>query len=234
MSTSNSRLEKARRSIRLRRVLVAGLAIAAVVVGYTVARPSTSAPDPSGSNEPDIYVRVERGDLASRVVTRGTVASAERMEILAPVPADGYDPVVTRLPKIGRKLKVGTAPVEVAGRPIILIRGDVPPFRDLVKGDRGEDVARLQESLHQLGLMGSGPTAVFDAGTQRALRSLYERLGYVVPGGAREPFFSRREFKAVPDARLTVADVPVKLATWLCPANRWWSQAPENLCCRST
>ncbi len=217
MSTATSSDRKARPGGRRTRSLVVGLAVVAVGVGLVVARPGTATPDQPGPGEPEIFVQVERGELASRLVTRGTVATAARREILAPVPDDGHDPVVTGLPKAGHTMEAGTAPVEVAGRPIILLRGDLPPFRDLVAGDRGDDVARLQESLQQLGLMASRRTAVFDAGTQRALRALYARVGYPVPGGLDEPFFARKEFAVTPVARLTVAEVPVRLGDLVTP-----------------
>ncbi len=46
------------------------------------------------------------------------------------------------------------------------------PFIELKKGDKGQDVTRLQTYLHDLGYLTSQPTGSFDSNTQQAMKAM--------------------------------------------------------------
>ncbi|MEV0924282.1 hypothetical protein AB0I99_03975 [Streptomyces spongiicola] len=83
----------------------------------------------------------------------------------------------------GKKVSVGQVLLEISGRPLFVLRGSVPAYRDLVPGKRGEDVVQLQAALLESGHpTGGDPSGVFGMGTQRALVTFYRSIGYEVPG----------------------------------------------------
>jgi len=87
--------------------------------------------------------------------------------------------VVTGLPPPGKKIDEGDVAIEISGRPIFVIRGRLPSYRDIPPDAEGPDVKQLQESLRRLGLLrGEHRTGVFDRATRKALADLYRTRGY--------------------------------------------------------
>ncbi|QCD57933.1 hypothetical protein CEB94_26120 [Streptomyces hawaiiensis] len=135
---------------------------------------------------PDILTaEVEDRVISQALITRGKVTASQRTDISSG-PRAGEDAgrsVVTKVRSApGRKLAAGQVLLEVSGRPLFVLEGAVPAYRDLVPGKRGEDVAQLQAALRGSGHpTGNDLSGVFGRGTERALTSLYRSIGYEVP-----------------------------------------------------
>jgi hypothetical protein len=107
------------------------------------------------------------------------------------------EPVVTALPVAeGGLLEEGDLALEVSGRPIIVVGGRIPAYRDIRTGDSGPDVLQLESAMARLGLI-AVPDTVADRSTRAAVASLYASLGYSVPDGGRL-VASRHELVPVP------------------------------------
>ncbi|WP_203946241.1 hypothetical protein [Planotetraspora thailandica] len=90
--------------------------------------------------------------------------------------------VVTRVPvRQGHAVRQGSVVVEVSGRPVILLRGDLPAYRDLHVGDKGPDVAQLIRALRVLGYVDGDAEDTYSSGTATALKQLYGHLKYEPP-----------------------------------------------------
>ncbi|MEN3609167.1 HlyD family efflux transporter periplasmic adaptor subunit [Plantactinospora sp. ZYX-F-223] len=124
--------------------------------------------------------KVERRVLRDTVVLRGTVLASGSFEV---TPAtEGRLPVVTAVRvTAGADVTAGTVILEVAGRPLIALKGDIPVYRDLRPGMTGRDVAQLQKALRSLGHRTTDPDGKFAAGTKKALSALFADLGYDPP-----------------------------------------------------
>jgi peptidoglycan hydrolase-like protein with peptidoglycan-binding domain len=134
-----------------------------------------SAPPGRGVLTAPVEFRV----LRDTVVLRGTVGAGSSLEV-TPVPSQGR-PVVTGVRvATGEEFALGAVLVEVAGRPVLALAGEVPAYRDLRPGMTGRDVMQLQTSLDALGHDPGSSDGVFGAGTKQALRDLYRELGYEV------------------------------------------------------
>ena len=57
----------------------------------------------------------------------------------------------TELPDDGDKVDCGDVFYRVDNKPVLLLCGTVPAYRDLHSGDVGNDVRQLNRNLHQLG-----------------------------------------------------------------------------------
>jgi hypothetical protein len=73
----------------------------------------------------------------------------------------------------------------ISGRPVFLVRGDQPSYRDLGPAIRGRDVAQLEQALVRLGLDPGPVDDWYDLTTARAVRALYERSGFPVLNASR-------------------------------------------------
>ncbi|MFV2018953.1 peptidoglycan-binding domain-containing protein [Micromonospora sp. LOL_023] len=88
--------------------------------------------------------------------------------------------VVTAVPiAVGEQVGIGDVLVEVSGRPLILLPGDFPAYRQLVRGDTGPDVRQLQTALRQL--YDTPVNGRLDARTETDVRRLYSAAGYPPP-----------------------------------------------------
>ncbi|MEZ5343099.1 MAG: peptidoglycan-binding protein [Acidimicrobiales bacterium] len=190
-----------------RRALLAGVAGVSILsagigwfFGQSIKSPAeiaaqTAAPDPSL-----ITVPVELRELASRVVVRGTVTSSEVTTISVSPSTDGSS-IITRLPKAaGDTLNEGDVVAEVAGRPVIVLQGDLPVFRSLGPSMEGPDVTQLEQSLVRLGYDVGTVDGVYDAALADAVNALYRDAGY----RANEP--TTEETDALARARTRVRD----------------------------
>ncbi|MCX5177122.1 peptidoglycan-binding protein [Streptomyces virginiae] len=182
--------------IRRRRLLL-GIALAAVTVSGTGLAAATAIKSPAElaartrPPAPDVLTApVTRQTLSQTVVLRGAVTSGQSVDV-APMGATGAKPVVTKVPlKVGDQIKAGQAFLEVSGRPVFAFPGELPVYRDLKPGARGEDVKQLKQALRHVGFDPGGSSAVFDADTSRAVDSFYAKLGYdpvpALPDGAAQ------------------------------------------------
>jgi peptidoglycan hydrolase-like protein with peptidoglycan-binding domain len=190
------------RSRRRTLLMIAGVALAALVLGiFAGSRIHSTADAASRLDEPNasaITVPVELRTLETQVVTRGDVAFAGATEVKPELGELPTPPVVTgQVPERGDEIDEGDPVLEVVGRPIIALEGELPMYRSLHPGMSGPDVEQLEETLQRLGF---GPGAVDDrytADTGRAVAQLFEQAGYDPPQAGEE---AQAEVGAAQDA----------------------------------
>ncbi|MEU7020534.1 peptidoglycan-binding protein [Streptomyces sp. NPDC046203] len=172
-----------------RRVWVVALVAGAVVLtGAGVAAtalirsPAQVAADAEPPPQDVLIARVENRVLAETVVLRGSVVAGQSVQV-APVAAGGEGgaaPVVTKVSvKSGEAVRAGKVLMEVSGRPVFVLPGSLPVYRDLKPGASGDDVRQLQDALAGLGHGRGGDAAgTFGPGTKSAVRAYYSAIGY--------------------------------------------------------
>ncbi|MFI5864032.1 peptidoglycan-binding protein [Streptomyces sp. NPDC051546] len=121
-------------------------------------------------------VVVEKGSLSSSI----QVAGALGYDAPTPVVASGQG-TLTALPAVGSVVKAGGKLYEVDGRPVVLMTGERPMWRDLGPGVAdGPDVKQLKSNLIKLGHAGGLGLAVdekFTEGTATAVKRWQKTLG---------------------------------------------------------
>ncbi|MFI6982524.1 peptidoglycan-binding protein [Embleya sp. NPDC050154] len=181
---------------RRRRVLIVLIVITlvSIVGGWTAARfvrsPEERAAEAKAPARSVISATVDRRVLTDTVVLRGTVA-AEHTVTVAPRVSTGAGkdgggttkPVVTGVRvRAGDVVEAGQVLLEVSGRPIFVLPGELPVYRDLRPGGEGRDVEQLQAALKGLGYgVGTDRAGTYGAGTRTAVAAFYRATGYEVP-----------------------------------------------------
>jgi hypothetical protein len=149
-------------------------------------RAASAAAPPRSS----VTVPAEAGPLVDRRTWDGTLTRSSNLVVRGPESGEGAArQVVTRLSvKAGDKLANGSLGAEISGRPLFLLEGAFPAYRDLREGMQGPDVRQLQRALQQS--YGTPLTGTFDGRTARDLKRLYRSAGYrPMPGneGGTDP-----------------------------------------------
>ncbi|WP_309061569.1 HlyD family efflux transporter periplasmic adaptor subunit [Streptomyces sp.] len=128
---------------------------------------------------------VEQRVISQALITRGKVSASRHTDVSAGPLSDKEvgRSVVTRVGTApGKKITAGQVILEISGRPLFVLEGAVPSYRDLAPGKRGDDVAQLQKALRESGHpTGTDPSGVFGPGTQGAVASFYASIGYEAP-----------------------------------------------------
>ncbi|AMB60317.1 hypothetical protein AWU67_03615 [Microterricola viridarii] len=156
--------------------LVAGVALSAVIVSPGQAAADAKPPEPGL-----ITVPVELRSLSNDVTLRGDVKYADSVEVaLESGDRSGPAVVTGRVPEAGATLEPGAVALEVAGRPVIVLPGELPVYRSLRLGLAGPDVTQLKDALRSVGI-DPGDSNSFDAATAAAVGELYARVGYPAP-----------------------------------------------------
>lgn len=166
-------------------VTVAGVAVVSSVLGWVGGQRIKSPAEVAAEAEPPepsiISVPVESRVLSQQVVVRGTVRSSDATELTVSG-GSGSSLVVTRLPKAaGDPVNEGDVAIEISGRPIIVLQGDLPVFRNLIPTLEGPDVRQLEEALNRLRLDPGQVDGVYDRSTAAAVEKLYRNAGYAPP-----------------------------------------------------
>lgn len=158
-------------------VVVSSLATwAAAVQIHSPAEVAARTAPPAAS---PILVPVVERVLSTKVVTRGTAHfGSPRALRVTPSPLKDGPRIVTSLPAHGARLTPGDVLATVSGRPVFLLAGRMPAFRDLGPGMSGPDVAQLERSLRRLGLAPGAVDGSYDAATGDAVARLYRRHGF--------------------------------------------------------
>lgn len=127
-----------------------------------------------------ITVPVAERVLKQTVVLRGTVAP-ERAVDVKPVLGDGRSVITRKVVATGDNIGSGSVLAEISGRPVIGLRGRIPPYREIGPGMKGPDVEQLQSALRGLGYRITDERGEFGASTQRVLRQMYRARDYDPP-----------------------------------------------------
>jgi peptidoglycan hydrolase-like protein with peptidoglycan-binding domain len=134
----------------------------------------TAAPEPS-----PVLVPVEKRVLATRIVTRGTAQFGSPRDVAVTLSElKGGTGVITDLPRRGSRVAAGDVIAEISGRPVFLLPGATPTYRDLGPGMSGPDVRQLERALRVLNLKPGAVDGTYDTATEAAVTRLYRRAGY--------------------------------------------------------
>jgi hypothetical protein len=150
-------------------VLVAVAATGGVVVMSSATQTTQAAQEP-----PPNTAKVKKGKLSAMVSLDGTLTYRAR--------SDGSPYSVmnqalgryTELPDDGDKVECGDVLYRVDNRPVLLLCGTVPAYRDLYFGDVGMDVGQLNRNLHALGYDAKAGVDIdpdYNAFTDKTLRA---------------------------------------------------------------
>ncbi len=171
----------------MKRRTIAILVVAVVVVaalagwlaGHFIQSPAEAAARRSAPPASPILVPAEERLLSTDIVTRGT-ARFGSAQVLTLVPSElkSGRQIVTGLPEDGTELAEGDVVLTVSGRPVFLLEGGEPSYRDLGPGIVGEDVRQLERALKRLGFDPGPADGVYDAGTEAAVAELYGAASY--------------------------------------------------------
>lgn len=199
-----------------RNVMLAGL-IGVVVVaagigwffGSQIRSPAEAAAEAEPPPASNITVEVVSEELSADVVTRGDVVYDEPVQVtLSGSFANQPERlIVTQAVEAGADLDEGDVVVEVVGRPVMLLVGEIPMYRDLRPGSSGDDVAQLEEALARMGFLDATPDQTWDEATGAAVSAWYEQAGYRPNGLSEEDEASLRAARdRVRSAEGAVAD----------------------------
>lgn len=167
--------------------LVAVVAVGGWVAGSRIESPAEAAARTAPPTPSPILVPVEERVLSSSIVTRGTARFGLPQPIsLAPSTLKPSAGLITTLPLRNTQFKEGDVMLTASGRPVFVLRGDIPAYRDLVPGISGNDVRQLEQGLKRLGFNPGPIDGTYDEQTGAAVAKWYEAAG-------REPFWPTPE-----------------------------------------
>jgi hypothetical protein len=164
--------------------LILGVVVAAAGGGWLAGRNITSPAEAAARAQPPepslITVAVEQTALSADVIARGDIVFDDPVSVsLSGATGESeVPPVVTKLPEQGAELAEGALMVEVVGRPVFLMQGLIPVYRDLRPGAEGIDVLQFEEALARLGYLSESPDEVWTSATGAAVQAMYDEAGY--------------------------------------------------------
>ncbi len=175
--------------------MLLGGVIAAVVLaaglgwffGSQIQSPAEAAAEAEPPEASNITVQVVSEVLSADVITRGDIVYDEPVSVaLSGSFAETPEKlVVTQAVEVNSELAEGAVAVEVVGRPVFLLTGEIPMYRDLRPGATGDDVLQVEHALARMGFFAGVPDNLWDQETSAAVAAWYETAGYR-PNGLSE------------------------------------------------
>ncbi|MGN8246509.1 hypothetical protein ACTHAM_000173 [Cellulomonas soli] len=186
--SARTKISGSRRTI----IVLAVVAVASLLAGLGLSRlvqsPGAAAAQAAPPDAGPITVPVESRVIANDVVLRGDVGYEDPVPVRVETgEVQGRAVVTGQVPEVGATLDAASVALEVAGRPVIVLPGDLPTYRTLRAGVSGPDVSQLKAALAALGIDGGDPaTDDYDAAAAAGVRALYQRVGYEAPSATDE------------------------------------------------
>lgn len=180
-------------------LVVLGAVVASSAVGWVAGSRISSPAEVAARTQPPpaspILVPAEQRVLSADVVTRGTARYGSPQQlILAPSALKLNPGVATELPAPGTALGEGDLLLTASSRPVLVLQGLRPSFRDLGPGLEGEDVRQLEEALVRLGFDPGAADGTYDGVTEQAVAAFYRDRGF-------EPFTATEDQLATISSR---------------------------------
>lgn len=164
-------------------VLVLALVILAAAGGWfagtLIQSPAEAAARTAPPPASPILVPVEQRTLAANIVTRGTARYGLPQTIaLAPSDLKPKTGVITTLPAQDTLFNEGDVILTASGRPVFVLSGDVPAYRDLAPTTSGRDVKQLEDALVRFGFDPGEADGIYDLQTGKAVAEWYDSAGW--------------------------------------------------------
>ncbi len=201
--------------------VIAAVAVVSLVAGIALSRfiisPADAASNAAAPEGGLITVPVEFRALSNNVTIRGDANFADSVDVTLETGDIGGPAVVTgQVPEVGASLGPASVALEVVGRPVIVLPGDLPVYRTLRIGVSGPDVLQLKQALQSLGINpGNVSSNVFDAATAAGVAALYATVGYPAPAseeGTTENIASANEGISNAQDNLNAANLALQKA----------------------
>jgi len=167
---------------------------AAWVAGEKIVSPAEAAARTAPPTPSPILVPIEKKVLSSQIITRGTARFGTPQPIaLAPSTLKtNVAGLLTTIPRPNTQFKEGDAICTASGRPVLVMQGATPAYRDIVPGTSGADVKQLEEGLQRLGFDPGPVDGTYDARTSDAVAKWYKAKGYEPFGPTAEQLANLR------------------------------------------
>lgn len=179
-----------RKRISIILLVMAVVIVAAIggwLAGSRIQSPAEAAARTAPPQPSPILVPVEERVLTSDVVTRGTARFGRPQTISLALSALKADPgIVTTLPTRDTQLNEGDVLFTVSSRPVFLLQGSIPAYRDLVPGISGDDVLQLEQGLARLGFDPGPVDGLYDETTSTAVAGWAHSAGFEPFGATAE------------------------------------------------
>ncbi|HEY3688630.1 MAG TPA: hypothetical protein VGL93_36665 [Streptosporangiaceae bacterium] len=176
---------------RRRGLLGGGVALAVVVAGGGVILAVTGAHGDDGKQAAAAgygtsLAPVQEGPLSAQIGQSGTLAYAADADGSPYSVADQASGTYTWLPAAGAQVDCGETLYDVDQKPVILVCGSTPAYRDLAEGADGKDVQALNRTLVDEGYADKSEldpdSRHFGSATVAALEKLQDKRGADVTG----------------------------------------------------
>jgi HlyD family secretion protein len=169
--------------------LTVAVGVVAFLIGRGVSTPAQQAARAKPPTASLLTAPVMLTHARTTVVLRGTLTDGGAISVGVPGDLSGDLAVVTAVATApGALVNDGSLIAAVAGRPVFVMRGQIPAYSTMSYGSSGIDVTELQAALEATGFsVGSDTAGTYGAGTAAAVAELYQRAGYApvtAPGPA--------------------------------------------------
>jgi hypothetical protein len=154
----------------------AAVLVAVTAAGVLVAMSDATQATPAAQEPPANTAKVEKGELSAMVSLAGTLTHRARPDGSPYSLIDQAGGIYTKLPDAGDKVACGDVLYRVDEHPVLLLCGTVPAYRDLHRGDAGQDVRELNQNLRR------PDDDDFTWKTEKALKQLQHDKGLDVTG----------------------------------------------------
>jgi peptidoglycan hydrolase-like protein with peptidoglycan-binding domain len=132
-------------------------------------------------------VPVEERVLSSSIVTRGTARFGLPQPVsIAPSALKASAGLIALLPLRNTQLDEGDVMLTASGRPVFVLQGRSPAYRDLVPGLSGDDVRQLEQGLERLEFGPGAVDGIYDQRTSAAVARWYASRGWEPFGPTRD------------------------------------------------
>ncbi len=159
--------------------LVVGAGAIGWIAGSQITSPAEAAAHARAPEATLITVAVDQRVLSADIIARGSIDYDDPVSLSLSGSTGNPEArqIITSIPPEGTELPEGSVALEVAGRPVILLQGDISTYRDMRPGSTGVDVLQLETALVRLGFLANADS-VWDNRTGAAVQAMYAAVGY--------------------------------------------------------